>query len=231
MKKNSDGADAHPTNHLPGDFDQSSLWAALTRTEGVGISVMDRQGGLIYVNETSLGLFFDEQIDYHEKTIADFHPVEFVQERLELIARVLDEDHPIVMEHILHGRPIASTVWPIHDREPPFQRVLVVSRRHPKTEEAGPREPGQMAVMETRYIDLGELDVLTRRELEVLALIGHGLSVPRVAQLLHRSQKTIEHHKTSIAQKLHLRGQSEMVAIVTSVGLDIQDAHRERMSR
>lgn len=207
------------------------MWQAITRTEGVGISVMDRDGGLLYVNETSLGLFFDEAIDYAGKTIADFHPVEFVRERLELIARVLDEDHPIMMEHILHGRPIASTVWPIHDGNPPSNRVLVVSRRHPKSEEAGPREPGEMSVMETKYIDLGELDVLTRRELEVLALIGHGLSVPRVAELLRRSQKTIEHHKTSIAQKLHLRGQSEMVAIVTSMGLDIQDARRSRMSR
>ncbi|MEO1524800.1 MAG: LuxR C-terminal-related transcriptional regulator [Planctomycetota bacterium] len=215
----------------PGDFDPTLVWSALTRTDGVGISVMDRNGGLIFVNETSLGLFFDRAIDYQNKTIADFHPAEFVRERLELIRRALDEDRPILMEHILHGRPIASTVWPIHDRDPPFQRVLVVSRRHPKTEEDGPREPGKMAVMDTSFIDLGELDVLTQRELEVLALIGHGLSVPRVAELLHRSQKTVEHHKTSIAQKLHLRGQSEMVAIVTSVGLDIQDARRKRMKR
>ena len=204
---------------------------ALTKTEGVGISVMDRQGTLIFVNETSLGLFFDHPFDYRNKTIADVHPPEFVEERLRMIGRVLDENRPLMIEHILHGRPIASAVWPIRDTNPPFQRVLVISRRNMKVDFSGQRIEGEMEVMDTNYIDLGDVDVLSKRELEVLALVGHGLSVPQVAKLLHRSQKTIEHHKTSIAQKLHLNGQAEMVAIVTSMGLEVDDAKRIRMSR
>ncbi|MEM6470088.1 MAG: LuxR C-terminal-related transcriptional regulator [Planctomycetota bacterium] len=209
----------------------------MTRTQGVGISVMDRKGGLIYVNETSLGLFFSGPVDYEGKTIEDLHPAEFVQERLEMIRRVLDEDRPLVIEHIFHGRPISSAVWPIHDVEPPYQRVLVISRRHPRFEESGADEPSlvdagfrQIEVIDTAFIELGDLDVLTPKELEVLALIGHGLSVPKVARLLKRSQKTIENHKASITHKLHLKGQSEMVAIVTSLGLDVDDAKRKRMS-
>lgn len=204
---------------------------ALTKTEGVGISLMDRNGSLLFVNETSLGLFFDHPFDYQNKTIADVHPPEFVEERLRLIGRVLDENRPLMIEHILHGRPIASAVWPIRDQKPPFQRVLVISRRNTKVDFSGQRIEGNMELMDTLYIDLGDLDVLSKRELEILALIGHGLSVPQVAKILHRSQKTIEHHKTSIANKLHLNGQSEMVAIVTSIGLEFDDAKRRRMTR
>lgn len=192
---------------------------------------MDRVGSLIFVNETSLGLFFDHPIDYQNKTIAEVHPAEFVEERLRLINRVLDENHPIMIEHILHGRPIASAVWPIRDVQPPFQRVLVISRRNSKVDFSGLRVEGKMELLDTKYIDLGDLDVLSPKEVEVMALIGHGLSVPKVAKLLHRSTKTIEHHKTSIAQKLHLSGQAEMVAIVTSMGLEVDDAKRIRMSR
>ena len=220
-----------PSRIDPPEYDPASIWMALTKTEGVGITVMDRRGSLIFVNETSLGLFFDHPFDYHNKTIADVHPPEFVEERLVMIGRVLDENQPLMIEHILHGRPIASAVWPIHDVNPPYQRVLVISRRNNKVDFSGQRVEGKMEVMATKYIDLGDINVLSQRELEVLALVGHGLSVPKVAELLHRSQKTIEHHKTSIAQKLHLKGQAEMVAIVTSMGLEVDDAKRTRMSR
>ncbi|MEM0926506.1 MAG: LuxR C-terminal-related transcriptional regulator [Planctomycetota bacterium] len=199
----------------------------MTKTHGVGISVMDRRGGLIYVNETSLGLFFDGPVEYEGKTIADLHPPEFVVERLEMIRRVLDEDRPLVIEHIFRGKPISSAVWPIRDVAPPYQRVLVISRRHPRFEETA---DGEIEVIDTSFIELGELNVLTPKELEVLAMIGHGLSVPKVARLLRRSQKTIENHKAAITQKLHLNGQAEMVAIVTSLGLDLDDAKRKRMS-
>ena len=71
--------------------------------------------------------------------------------------------------------------------------------------------------------------MLTARELEVFTLLGHGMSVPRVAKLLHRSPKTIERHKCAIAKTLNVNSQAEMVAVVTSVGLEISDAKLKRM--
>lgn len=212
------------------EYDPQSIWLALTKTDGVGVSVMDRKGGLVYVNETSLGLFFNKPIEYQGKTIADFHPPEFVSERLEMIGRVLDENQPLRIDHILYGKPISSVVWPIRDVKPPFQRVLVISQRHTRTDSFNDPK-SEIETLQTRFIDLGELDALTPRELEVLSLIGHGLSVAKCASILHRSEKTIENHKTSIAKKLHLKGQAEMVALVTSIGLEIDDAKRTRMTR
>jgi DNA-binding CsgD family transcriptional regulator len=63
---------------------------------------------------------------------------------------------------------------------------------------------------------------LTSREVDVLELLGHGLSNPDIADRLYISRKTVEHHVSNILAKLGLRSRAEAAAYAVRAGLDAE---------
>ena len=60
---------------------------------------------------------------------------------------------------------------------------------------------------------------LTRRETEVLMLLGEGLRNAEIAGRLVLSRRTIDHHVSAILQKLGARSRGEAVATARRLGL------------
>ena len=64
------------------------------------------------------------------------------------------------------------------------------------------------------------MDLLTRREQEVLALLGQGLTNAQIGERLFISTKTAGHHVSSILAKLHLQNRSEAAGYAVRAGVE-----------
>ena len=69
-------------------------------------------------------------------------------------------------------------------------------------------------------------ETLTARELEVLALLGEGLSNARIAERLVIAPKTAEHHVSRVLRKLDLKSRAEAAAHAARAGVTSGSAGR-----
>ena len=65
------------------------------------------------------------------------------------------------------------------------------------------------------------IGLLTKREREVLALLGEGITNAEIAARLFISTKTAEHHVGNVLGKLHLRGRAEAAAFAQRHAADL----------
>jgi two-component system response regulator NreC len=60
---------------------------------------------------------------------------------------------------------------------------------------------------------------LTQRQIQVLQLVAQGYTTPQIAEHLVISARTVEYHRRSLADKLHLQNRAELVHFAVEHGL------------
>lgn len=143
--------------------------------------------------------------------------------------------NPAVLRFIHEGAQVQCDVWPIARQDPgvaegPTCLVVAVQGRFdpgPDSQcEPKPSAHAHHAEGEDRFTtlapmlaELGELEALTARELEVLALIGHGMATREIAEALGRSPRTVERHCDAIHKKLGTSNRVQMARYAMRAGL------------
>ena len=73
-------------------------------------------------------------------------------------------------------------------------------------------------VAHTRARAADPLEELTERELEILKLVGQGLTNREIGDRIHLSEKTVKHYITNILQKLQVRSRVEAALLAARRG-------------
>lgn len=245
--------DQHRHASPPEGIRQDAIWHGLVDEPYTAVSIVSMDGLILFVNEQSARIFLG--LDYTPadiigKRLIELFPKPWVDQRLEIFRRVLVTGHPMMMRTIWRGWQQFS--W-IHHIEPDPQtyaheegdeveipdRFLIITRRISsvgafgdsvtRPERAETIASGDVSVVDSQVMDLGELEVLSTRELEVLALLGQGMSLKEIAKTLHRSVKTIDNHRQAIGRKLAVDDRVHLAEIAKRAGLTLADAERPRV--
>lgn len=209
------------------------LWETMTTEPGVSVAILDEQGAILFFNAEMVRIFFNgnpPDLIRGKRLDQLGFPRPWVEERLTLFRQMKDDPRPRVIRTVWHGHQQFSWIRMIPaeaaGETPTF---LIVTRRVPAGQESERLLRSEPPVIESGVIRLGDLDVLTPREIEVLTLLGNGLSIKDIAENLGRSVKTVERHRESIGAKLRMSKAVVLADLAREAGLVLGDAARRRV--
>ncbi len=205
------------------------IWETLAAEPETGVSVLRADGLVLYANDLCAMALADLPGDaVVGRNLSELFPDAWVRERLDLFARMGPHNEYAMIRSIWRGRQIRSTIRWIATPGKELDQYLLLTRigqgKFPADQSNQSAE-----IVESKLVELGPLDVLTTRELEVLALLGQGLRLKEIAAILHRAPKTIENHRLSIGRKLGETDRVRLASIAAEAGLQTLDAKRIRL--
>lgn len=221
-----------PNHTVLSDIDPSSLVSGLLTDPQTGVAIVRLSGELVYANAQASRIFRGDTQDADDlagKSLWSLFPEKWVQELAEFGAQVVRSGESAMIRTVWRGRQVLSWVTPLDTDAPPAQARLLVIARYAQDLPGSDDDRPSFTLFESRFISLGDLDILSPRELEVLALVGQGLSIREIAGMLHRSEKTIQNHRDSIGSKLKLPNRVHVAEVARRAGLKQTDAEKTRL--
>jgi DNA-binding CsgD family transcriptional regulator len=194
---------------------QEVAWNALVFDTGCVVTIHDQDGRCLFANEPAARLLSKPRESLIGTSLHDHFSREYADERVRFIRRVLTARQPLAVVDMVGGRRVVSSIRPIQIEGEGRGLVLLTAIVVGATDLHEP-PPDHF---EPRFVDSGPLSQLTAREIEVLKLIGRGLTTARIAEMLRRSAKTIEAHRASLGLKLGASNRVQLARIAIELGL------------
>ncbi len=202
----------HGTNL--GITDPTPIWAALVEDTQAAVMLLDADGQVQFANDAAGKLCDRAPGEMTGRHLKDLWPEDFARERLEMVREAAATGRTVTVDGMVHGRWVRTVFRALSGELHHRRRVLAVSR----VAAAGESVRAGSA-QRARVDDRGALGVLTPREIEILRLIGSGLTTASIADRLHRSVKTVEWHRVSLGNKLGASNRVELARIAINAGL------------
>lgn len=211
--------------------DHRALAESLASLPGVMVGVVTEGLVPLYSNQAAAEGFLGpggRPSVYLDVPLDAFLPPAWVAEARRVMAELIVSGRPAIIRTLWRDRQALTWVTPLPAEGPGPRLFLVVARFVSGIDEKNVSASTDCLRIESRLVRLETLDVLSPRELEVLALLGKGLSVKEVAAMLHRAESTVERHRDSIHAKLGVHDRVGLAEIAARAGLKVDDAQRPR---
>lgn len=147
-------------------------------------------------------------------TLFDTMTREQARERTDLMRSVVDNGRMHAHQQFWVGKRWLTRVWPLDpeyfDQEGYFILITRLSDATPHL---------QSDIHFARTADLGPLEILSPRELEVFYYLAAGMSASDVARTLFRSEKTVGRHVENIHRKMGYTNRAQLVREAVESGL------------
>lgn len=209
--------------YVPPNVDPSAVWDLLTRESGCAVFVVTPDGDIVYANQRSRDWMRARRAasggEAGPPAFEDTCSPVLRDERLNIIRRVCERSETVVYESINRSVRHLISLRPIRLPNGGGAAALCLARRLRPWERITPETYPDATVLDVDRHDSGVLATLSPRELDVLILIGEGLSSNDIAQRLHRSVRTIERHRDRLGQKLGVSNRVEIARFAIRAGL------------
>jgi DNA-binding CsgD family transcriptional regulator len=184
---------------------------------GCCAAALDASMRILWCNDHFASLHKTSTDDLVGQQFSSLYPTDLARERETLMAPALDHDRPVTFLQMLKGVCWFTRAWPLDPEALGVRGVFVVLNQANGRRDATANGVGQAAA--ARCSELGDLQVLTPRELEVFYFLAAGMTVAEIGELMHRSPKTVERHLESLHRKMNFKNRAELVRSAVERGL------------
>lgn len=209
-----------PTAHDPSGAVYGNL-AVLTEYPGACLAVIDEDHRYLFVSDAKARLLGEDPSSIVGRRGSEIFGEEWEHERRPLVREAIVGATSVAMVETIRGW---RCITKIHGIEPDAhgRRRAVVMLRPVAWIPGGvdrARATHNGRFVEARHNDGDVVKQLSPTEIDVLRLIGLGLSTEDLARVLHRSRKTIEWHRSSLGRKLGMVNRVELAMLAVRAGL------------